>query len=65
MAFVRIPVAIFSGTSVRREGQCFLKASDLKNSPEALLKADSQALALVLQKPGVGPGIYLLPGSLR
>lgn len=52
---VRIPAAVFGGISVKGEGQCFPKVSDLKNSQEPLLKTDSQALALEIQKPGVEP----------
>lgn len=52
---VKIPAAVFSGISVQREGQCFPKVSDLKNSHEPLLKTDSQALALEIQEPGGEP----------
>lgn len=45
---VRIPAAIFSGSSVRGQSQCFPKVSALRNSPEHMLNADSQALALVI-----------------
>lgn len=57
---VRVPVTIFSGTSLKGEGQCFPKVSALGDSPEPTLKADSQAWSGALesvftQEPQVNP----------
>lgn len=50
---------MFSGTSVRGEGQCFLEVSEPKDSPGPLLKADAQPGPGASEGPEWGPGICI------